>query len=311
MKDTASIAMVLLLAMASAARADRVTAMAVAPDGKTLIVASSDRRVRVLSLPDEHALRTIPAIEVPLTIALPPRGKLLAVGGFGFLDLYDLATGKPLAQVHDPLGHLSVNSVAFSPDGKSLLAGGDAGRVKIFAAAALKERLDIKGLTMAVDAVAFAPDGKTVAVAGVDNRVSLFSAADGTPGPVLRAHKTWITALGFIRDGKRMVSTDQDANIVVWDRAAGKPLAELKGDNGYTYALALSPDGKTLAWGAEGGVQLYDLVAKKRLAKLKAGSAVVTALTFLPDGKALVVGDYSGDVRVVDLASNRASTLPN
>jgi len=211
----------LLVSTQVASAAERISAVAVTRDGKSAVVASADRSLRVVALPDKRELRRLTFTEIPAAVALSPSGALLAVGGFGFLDLYELATGKQVAHVADPIGHLSINALAFSPDGKTLAAAGDAGRVKLFDGATAKELRAISGLSKIVNAVAFAPDGKALAVAGVDDAVSLF-AVSGEPGAVLRAHKTWIAAMIFSIDGKQLVSADQNANVIVWDRASGK-----------------------------------------------------------------------------------------
>lgn len=290
----------LLVSTQVASAAERISAVAVARDGKSAVVASADRSVRVVSLPDKRELRRLSFTEIPAAVALSPSGALVAVGGFGFLDLVELATGKQLAHLADPIGHLSINALAFSPDGKTLAAAGDAGRVKLYDGATAKELRAISGLSKIVNAVAFAPDGKTLAVAGVDNAVSLF-AVSGEPGAVLRAHKTWIAAMIFSIDGKQLVSADQNANVIVWDRASGKPVEELRGDNGWTYALAASPDGKLLAWGADGGVQLWDRAGKRAGAKLPTARSQITTVAFTPDGKHVIAGDYAGALHVVDV----------
>jgi WD40 repeat protein len=55
-------------------------------------------------------------------VVFSPNGSRLAAGGLTGLKLWDGATGRELAGL--PTRARMVNSVAFSPDGKLLAAGG-------------------------------------------------------------------------------------------------------------------------------------------------------------------------------------------
>src|SRR5262245_31437099 len=59
----------------------------------------------------------------PVTaVAFNPDGKLLAVGAYGRVTIWDLDAGKPAKVLTNVLG--AVNDVRFSPDGKLLAVGG-------------------------------------------------------------------------------------------------------------------------------------------------------------------------------------------
>jgi len=298
-----------LLLLSATAAASRVSSLYVAPDAKSLAVGVDDKTVRIVSVADGKELRRVTLTEIPAAVAVSPNGKTIAVGGFGFLGLYEHATGKVLASTPDPLGHMSINSLAFLPDGKTLVAGGDAGRVRVFDAITGKQVRELSGFSKIVNAVAVSSDGKTIAAAGVDNDVRLWDAASGEAGLVMKGHKTWIAGLTFGGDGKTIVSVDQNAHLFVWDRATGKQVTTMDGENGYTYVVAASPDGKLLAWGVEGGVRLWDVATKKPLEKVSAAKAVVTTVSFSPDSKTIFVGDYGAHVTALDVATKTKRDL--
>jgi WD40 repeat protein len=279
-------------------------------DGKSLVVGATDKTVRVVELPSGNVRLRIQFPEIPFAIARSPDGKMIAVGGWGILALFDAADGKQLASAHNPLGALSVNSIAFSPDGKTLLAGGDAGGLALFDAASLKTVRKLDGVKLIINAVAFSPDGKTIVAGGVDKSVRLWSAATGTLARTLEGHTSFVDGVLFFPDGKTLASVDHVGGVRLWDLTAGRELSIAKGEDGWTYHLARSPDGKTLAWPAKDSVRLWDVATRKETAKLDAKTGCVSAISFAPDGKLIVEADYENKVYLIDVAAKSVRTLP-
>jgi WD40 repeat protein len=76
----------------------------------------------------------------------------------------------------DFLGHSkSVNSVAFSPDGKYLASGSDDNTVKLWSLESQKDVNMLQGHSSEVYSVAFSPDGKYLASGSKDKTVKLWS----------------------------------------------------------------------------------------------------------------------------------------
>jgi WD40 repeat protein len=199
-----------------------------------------------------------------------------------------LALSAPLsAQEPRPRAILDVEgveSVAFSPDGKTLASTCSRRSIKLWDVASgrntatLKEKgLGAKELPYLWATVVFSPDGKKLATGGSFNRVKLWDVAT-LKGQV------------FLDDYKQCPET--------W--------------------VVFSPDGKTLASGGvcRGEMKLFDVTSGQVRATLKTPGTFgpynphgVVAAAFTPDGKTLVSVAIPDEIRLWDVATGEQSKM--
>jgi WD40 repeat protein len=101
--------------------------VAFSPDGKTLAMASQEGNVHLWGVATGQLLETLKghssAVEA---VVFAPNGRTLASGSFdGTVRLWNVETRRELMQLDHGSVNIAVKSLAFSPDGKQLLAGGD------------------------------------------------------------------------------------------------------------------------------------------------------------------------------------------
>jgi sugar lactone lactonase YvrE len=207
-----------------------------------------------------------------MAVAFAPDGKTLAVGSFprGAVRLVDAATGKVLKTLQQP-GQSTINSLAFTADGRTLVGGGgkkvggkDAGLIRLWDVTTGVERDTWKGSMVEVQYLRFSPDGQTLAAACRDGTVRLWDVAVGRERAVLEGHNAWVHSLAFSPDGKVLACGALDGTIWLWDVAAGRVRTTLAGVMEVVLSVGIAPDGQTLAaggggWKQPGRVELWSL----------------------------------------------------
>jgi WD40 repeat protein len=202
---------------------------ALSPDGRTMALAS-----KTIHLWDTVSARELPQFGKPVhrgsRMAFSPDGKTLAAASpLDHVTLYQVSNGKvqgrlgpiPWMWHNPPLKHArepwtGVNTLAYSPDGKTVAAGGYDCSVHLLDVASGKERQRLDGHLGWVWDVAFSPDGRTLVSASADGTIRLWDAAgrerrrfDPGEGDVLM--------VAFSPDGRRLVSAQLDTPALVWD----------------------------------------------------------------------------------------------
>jgi eukaryotic-like serine/threonine-protein kinase len=108
-------------------------------------------------------------------------------------------------------------NVAFSPDGRRLVTGGEENTVKIWDVQNGADLQTLRGHNGDVYTVAFSPDGRWIASAGEDSAVKVWDSRSGKLVRSFRGHTSVVTSVAFSPDGRRLVSGSRDHTVKVWD----------------------------------------------------------------------------------------------
>jgi WD40 repeat protein len=126
-------------------------------------------------------------------------------------------------------GHVNeVNSLAFSPDGKTLASASTDRSALLWDVAdpATPRRLgaSLEGHADEVRSVVFHPDGRTLATASADRSIILWDVTDrehpARIGAPLLGHTDIVQAMAFSPDGAWMTSVSYDTTGIIWPVAS-------------------------------------------------------------------------------------------
>ena len=109
-----------------------------------------------------------------------------------------------------------VNSVVFSPDGKTLASASWDKTIKLWDVGTGKEITSFTGHQSAVNSVVFSPDGKTLASASDDKTIKLWDVGTRKEITSLIEHQDGVNSVVFSPDGKTLASASKDKTIKLW-----------------------------------------------------------------------------------------------
>ena len=250
-------------------------------------------------------------------LAFSPRVKngitspLVASGSRGETKLWDLTKGELIGTLSEYPWSLSglvdeVNSLAFSPDGQTLVSGGADSTIKIWHVGAL-DLIDIlhkhNGM---VRCVAFTPDGQMLATGGDDRKILFWDLMQRQVAIALSLDDTAAHALAFSPDGQTLV-TGSYRKIKVWRISRQEWLTTFEpqllhsftGHSHIVRSLAVSADGKILVSGSrDKTIKIWHLETGELMHTLKGHRDGVYAIALSPDGQILASGSVDKTIKL-------------
>ncbi len=224
-----------------------------------------------------------PALQIRWTQALAFHADGLLVSASGkHISVWNPKSGKLERTLPDDTSR--VNSLAVSPDGKTLAAMSFGGTVRLldFNTGKQLQRVVVES----GNAVSFSSDGKHIATVGV-RKVQFWDVADG------QCRQTYTAAAGVMDvacspDGNYVAVASEGA-VYCWHIKKSNAEFSLTGHEGWLKCVEFSPDGALIAaGGSNGSLSIWDVASRKRKETIPAHTGHVEAICFDDSGKHLV-----------------------
>jgi WD40 repeat protein len=306
-----------------------VIGLSLSRDGKTLVVAASDAKIRMIAMATGEIRRTFSGHTNATYLGVfSPNEKLLASSSRDrTVRIWDIDSGQEIRQMGG--FRCSVKAVAFSPDGKMVAASGNDGMVKLWDVRTGTEakslvHMNSADIDMAVYSFVFSRDGKKIYAGNGDGTISEWDVALGKEIRNWKAHDHTTFRLLFSPD-YRILASFGDSVVKLWDTSSWRQLRSMSMDRSSTVtsvssAVAFSNDGKliaasnigldpkqntysyvqTLVWKVQTGEKIFTLEGHK---------FDVDGLAFTRDDRFLMTGSIDTTIKFWDMKTGRESRI--
>jgi serine/threonine protein kinase len=213
-----------------------INSIAISPDSNIFVSQGygnngNSTNIKIRDLPAGNELRTITGYSIPFdpVFAIHPDGKsLLGCCDDKTIKIWDLVTGQVLRTLtHDFDG---INSIAISPDGKTLVSGGywvekspktskNNGNktIKIWDLATGKELQTLTTNGRGANSVAISRNGQTLAVSEEDFKtIKIWNLLTGEKLQTIMTSGYGVQSIAITPDGKTLISGSCDNTIKIW-----------------------------------------------------------------------------------------------
>ena len=233
--------------------------VAFAGSGRLLAAGGVDGHIHLWDVGDPARARALAAVAGPgggtsvTAISLSADGRMLAAGfSDGRVWLWDLraAPSHPV-QVVPPAPTAIVDTLAFTPDERTLVGGSVDSAVRLWAVSDPSHPTALSTVTTPaagrVYSVAISPDGRTLAAGTSEGHdVFLWDITDpahpGSAGDPLTGPSTWVNTVAFTPDGHSLAAGSSDGLLWLFDLRTHKPFEQLPHPDPVT-TVAFLPDG--------------------------------------------------------------------
>jgi len=243
-------------------------------------------------------------VSISSQVAISPDNEVVLSGG----DLlWELRTGRRIRE----LDLIGTEGVAFSPDGKTIVAaavGGFGFSVKMFSVSTGKRLIEIADESFSARSATFSPDCKFVAItSSTDNSVQLWDLTSGKKFGQLIGHTSPVNYAEFSPDSKMIVTASNDWTARVWDVGSGKEITSLIGHRGPVNKAMFSADERSIVTASSDTTsRVWDLEPGKSDNQVIRHKDYVWNVAFSPDSRLLVTASQDNTAEVWDVVQGRS-----
>jgi WD repeat-containing protein 61 len=153
-----------------------------------------------------------------------------------------------------------IMSVAYSPDGKLIAAGGQEGHVYVINRETKKILHTFTGHSQPVRALVFSVDSSLLICGCDDKRISVYDVQSGNSVAMLSGHSSWVLGLDVNLDGIHFASCSSDKRVKIWSLSSRQCVHTFEEHEDQVWDLKFNADGTRLfSVGEDATINLYQL----------------------------------------------------
>jgi WD40 repeat protein len=245
--------------------------------------------VAVWEVPGGRLIRTftIEGVTWPDAV-ISPDGKMLAASGSEKqpIVLYDVESGEKKPELPDGKGAVNIK-LAFTPDGRRLIAGGQ-GPIFVWDLADAKLLYRITNVNEDhVEGLAVSPDGNYVATVGWGEAVHVWNLQTGKLHRSLIAPGDRLKGVAYSPDGTTVVACGGHSVVHRWRMDTGERLDAGPGHLGSVEAAVWLPSGRIVTAGKDRSIRVW-AANSGQLEKTASLAQAIVPRTFSIDGTKLL-----------------------
>ena len=238
-------------------------------------------------------------------------------GGYSYTPI-DLPTDTPI-----PVGSatptattsgppVTVNSVAWSPDGTQVASGGADGKLAIWSVTSGSLALTLNTDFTIVNTLAWSPNGRFLAAVGDKNELEIWNGTDEGAYATYKIASSGITALSWSPDNEHIALAGGDSAVRIVDVLNRTFISFAQSSHGLN-AVAWSPNGQYLAFGGlDQTVQVWDYAKDAAAFTYQGHSGAIDAIAWSPDSSRIASTGGDLTIQVWDaLTGANPFTYPN
>ena len=207
----------------------------------------------------------------------------------------------------------SVLNVAFSADGKTLVAGAADSEIRLWRLRGNQPIHSFTGHTDWVWATAYDSARDLLASGSADGEVRLWDTKAGNCLWTLPRHYARVWYVALLDAGTQVLSGSDDGEVRLWHIHDKRLVKRLSGRGIKTRSLAVSPDGKWLVRGYyDGMIEVVNLALEEQAIQVIGHTNRIMALGFSPSGNWLASADERGLINIWETQGwSRCNTVQN
>ncbi len=248
-----------------------------------------------------------------VSTAFNPAGThIVSVGEENLLQIWDANSGQLVnqkAQAHECVVNketssgvsCAILSVSFSPDGATIVSGGQDRLLRLWDAQTLELIGTLSGHEDDITSIAFNNDGTYLISGSYDNTVRLWNVNALKPiGEPLLGHQDGVTSVAFSPDGTHIVSASHDKTIRIWDTDNAQFVGSLAGHKDSVTSVAYSSDGLFIVSGSQDRtLRLWNAKTLNAVGEpLQGHDDTVWDVAFSPDNSTIVSASHDRTLRL-------------